>query len=1025
MSERVGMARRQAENGGHTPLPAKARGERRQGWDARTAPLAPLLAAPWLTLIGLRRLWRPLALVGVGVIVAVLVICLAPLYTTIIGDAQIQYTLHTSPSNLVNVEADATTNWITAATTNPASAQLQSLERHDIGAYMSGQWEYLSTTFLMRLTQMNGKNPYTVDPTLPNNFRMAPYVFDYTAALPHMNILAGRTPQETAAGALPEVMVTSKLGAKLGQTIQLQVIGSPQAQVTGRVVGVWFPKNVNDPFWNGANFDTAVGGGTGISGNAPPSGSTPTFPMLFARSVFLSVFNFSTAIQFDQPIGVIIHDIFFTNPLSVTSANLSAAQRGLAAFHNDLNGNLLGSDGVQQVAITPGLTSIIDALQRQAALLALPLDVVAGQIAGLALLFIAAMTAQLIEGQSGEIATLKSRGASGGQILSMYVTQGVALGIIAVIVGPILAAALSIFLVNALTPITSAANGVSAAYLARSATPQSVLIPAAIGALASVVAMALATLSAARFDILAFRRAQGRDSVPFWRRYYLDLALVVLCVVGYVELGQFGGLNVRAQLGLTTSLGPDPLQLITPGLLLVAGALVALRLFPLVARLGGWLATRGRGAIGQLTFAQVARASSRFTRLTLTLTLGVGLGLFALTFQTSLARNASDRAAYVVGGDERVTFADYVQGQGLPYPLAPLFGREPGVTATTPIYRAGAVITNSDQSTTNVDVLAIDPQTFVQTAYWRADYASQSLSALLSTLTRHQLTQPDIPTDQLGAAGKPIYVLVDQTFATTQHLHVGDRFVMKPVEGDFSFGYQVGAIINDFPTMYDDTAGGYIIANIKDYFNALTSEGLLGASPSEYWLRTTPSAAAAAQRARDYLGVNFSFVSGATNRRQVLTQYLSDPLTSGMTSLLLVGAFTAALLSALGSVAQMTLAARRRATNFAILRTLGVSGRQITAVLLGEQLFMYVFGLVVGTALGLLLSTATLPLLQYSSATIDPLTLGVPPFVVALNLPGSAIFYLALCLAFALSLALGVWLAISGGLGAALRLGEA
>jgi len=646
MSERVGTARRGTAGDEQAPLRTGRRGEQRQGWDARTSPVAALLAAPWLTLIGLRRLWRPLALVGVGVIVAVLVICLAPLYTTIIGDAQIQYTFHTSPSNLVNVEADATTSWITAASTNPASAELQSMERHDIGAYVSGQWEYLSTTFLMRLTQMNGKNPYTVDPTLPNNFRMAPYVFDYTAALPHMNILAGRTPQETA-GALPEVMVTSKLGAKLGQTIQLQVIGSPQAQVTGRVVGVWFPKDVNDPFWNGANFDTAVGGGTGIGGNAPPSGSTPTFPVLFARSAFLSAFNFSTAIQFDQPIGVIIHDIFFTNPQSITSNNLGAAQHGLATFHNDVNGNLLGSNGVQQVAITPGLTSIIGALQRQAALLALPLDVVAGQIAGLALLFIAAMTAQLIEGQSSEIATLKSRGASGGQILSMYVTQGVALGIIAVIVGPILAAALSIYLVNALTPITSAANGVSAAYLARSATPQSVLIPAAIGALASVVAMALATLSAARFDILAYRRAQGRDGAPFWRRYYLDLALVVLCVVGYLELGQFGGLNVRAQLGLTTSLGPDPLQLITPGLLLVAGALVALRLFPLAARLGGWFAARGRGAVGQLTFAQVARASSRFTRLTLVLTLGVGLGLFALTFQTSLARNASDRAAYI------------------------------------------------------------------------------------------------------------------------------------------------------------------------------------------------------------------------------------------------------------------------------------------------------------------------------------------------------------------------------------------
>jgi len=1024
MARRVGETTRQPQSTAARTQQARTQQARtlraeQQGWRARTSTLTTLLAAPWLTAIGLRRVWRPLALVGVGVIVAVMVICLAPLYTAIIGDAQIQYTLHSSPSTYVNLEADTTMQGVSYANTVAAATELQHMGRHDFGAYAPSDWQYLGTTFLMRINQIDGKDPYQADPTLPPTPRINPGVFDYTAALPHMKIVGGRLPRETTANALPEVMVTPKFGAKLGQTIQMQVIGSPpgQAEVTARVVGVWFPTDVNDPFWNGADYDTAL-----------PTSSSDTspsyFPVLFAHNTFLTAFSFPPYISFSQPIGVVIHDILYTDPHSITSGSLPGVVQALAALHNDINGNLLGSTGVQSASITPGLASVVNGLLRQSSVLSLPLDVVAGQIAGLALLFIAAMTAQLIESQSGEIATLKSRGASGSQILSMYVSQGLVLGIIAVVVGPILAATLSIYLVTVLTPITSTANGVSAAYLARSATPQSVLAPAAIGALASILAIALATFSAARFDILAFRRSLARDGVPFWRRYYLDIALAILCIVGYVELGQFGGLNVRAQLGLTAGVGPDPLQLITPGLLVIAGALVALRVFPLAARLGAWLAARGRGAVGALTFAQVSRASSRFTRLTLVLTLGVGLGLFALTFQTSLARNAKDRAAYTVGADERVKFADYVQGEGLPYALPPLFGREPGVQSTTPIYRAAGVITNSDQSTTSVNVLGIDPQTFAQTAYWRSDFASQPLSSLLHTLVSHQLTKPAVPSEQLGVTGQPITVLVDQTFAATLHVRLGDRFVMQPTEGDFSFAFVVGGIVNEFPSMYHDAPGGYVIASIKDYFNALTAEGLAAPSPSEYWLRTTPSASDAAKRAKDYTSPTFSFVSGETNRRALLNQYLSDPLTSGMTSLLLVGAFTAALLSALGSVAQMTLEARRRATSFAILRTLGVSRRQITAALLGEQLFMYAFGLVGGTVLGLSLSTATLPLLQYSSAQVDPTTLGTPPFEVAFNLPGSGVFYIALCLAFALSLALGVWLAVSGGLGATLRLGE-
>ncbi len=1018
MARRVSATTREAQPGRSAPQQPTAR-RAQQGWRARKSTIVTLLAAPWLTVIGMRRVWRPLALVGVGVIVAVMVICLAPLYTAIIGDAQIQYTLHSSPTTYVNLETDVTMQGVSYANTTAASNQLQSMVNHDYGAYTSGGWQYLGTTFLMNVSQIDGKNPYTVDSALPPTPRINPDVFDYTAALPHMNILAGRLPRETSAKQPPEVMVTPKLGVKPGQTIQLHIVSAPkgEANVTARVVGVWFPKDVNDPFWNGADYDTAPASGPGDS-------SPKYFPVLFAHNTFLTVFNFPPYVAFNQPIGVVIHDIALTNPQSITSNSLPGVVKALAALHNDVNGNLLGSPGVQSASITPGLSDVVSGLLRQSSVLALPLDVVAGQIAGLALLFIAAMTAQLIEGQSGEIATLKSRGASGSQILSLYVSQGLVLGIIAVIIGPILAATLAIWLVTTLTPITSAANGVNASYLARSATPQSVLLPAAIGALASVIAIALATFSAARFDILAFRRAQARDGVPFWRRYYLDIALAILCIVGYVELGQFGGLNVRAQLGQTSAVGPDPLQLVTPGLLLIAGALVALRLFPIAARLGAWLAARGRGAVGALTFAQVARASSRFTRLTLVLTLGVGLGLFALTFQTSLARNANDRAAYATGSDERVTFADFVQGEGLPYPLPPLFAKEPGVLSSTPIYRAAGVITNSDQTTTPVDVLAIDPATFANTAYWRADYASQSLPSLLRTLTSHKLTKPAVPSDQLGATGTPIYVLVDTVFAAAEHVRVGDRFVMQPTEGDFSFAFAVAGIVNEFPTLYHDAPGGYIIANIADYFNALRSEGLTAAAPSEYWLRTTSSAAAAAQRAKDYTDPTFFFVSGETNRRTLLTQYLSDPLTSGMTSLLLVGAFTAALLAALGSVAQMALEARRRATNFAILRTLGVSKRQITAALLGEQLFMYVFGLVAGTALGVALSTATLPLLQYSSAQVDPTTLGIPPFVLAFNLPGSVVFYAALVGAFALALALGVGLAVSGGLGATLRLGE-
>ena len=286
-------------------------------------------------------------------------------------------------------------------------------------------------------------------------------------------------------------------------------------------------------------------------------------------------------------------------------------------------------------------------------LLAQPLYVVVALVVGLALLFIAVLGGLLVEGQAGEIATLKSRGASVPQLLSNVAVQSVVLAIIAAVAGPFLAVLVSLAIVRIFVPAAaSLANGLGPSYLNGLIPPRQVILPAVIGALLAEVALLIAAWQATRLDVLAFRRAQGRESsTSFWRRYYLDLGLALLCVVGYLELGQFGGLDVRSQLGQTTT-GPDILQLAAPALLLLAGALIALRVFPLAMSLGATIAARGRGATGLLAFAQVARGSSLFARLTLLLLLSVGIGFFALTFQSSLARASGDRAAFLAGADQ-------------------------------------------------------------------------------------------------------------------------------------------------------------------------------------------------------------------------------------------------------------------------------------------------------------------------------------------------------------------------------------
>ncbi len=563
--------------------------------------------------------------------------------------------------------------------------------------------------------------------------------------------------------------------------------------------------------------------------------------------------------------------------------------------------------------------------------------------------------------------------------------------------------------------------------MARAVSLRDALIPAVIGAVLGVAALGLATWQAARMDTLAFRREQGRsERVPFWKRYYLDLGLALLCVAGYTELASFGSVGIRVQLSdKGSSAQADIVQLLAPTLLLLAGALLLQRALPWLLRLGAWLTARGRGATGMLAFAQVSRASDAFSRLTLLLTLAVGLGLFSLTFQTTIARGAQDNAYYLTGADERVSIMPQSEGTQSTLGYAAKFDKLPGVASATPLYR-GVALTLPNQGGANVDVLGVDPATFAQTATWRSDYASQSLPALMGILAHAQHGAA------LGEAGSPMVALIDQTFANNLQAQVGSRFVLLPQEASQSstsgVNFVVGAIVSDFPTLYDDYPAGYIIVDEPDYLAALENPNMANYGstvngPNDFLLRTSADPHAAALRAKALTDPNF-FVQTVYDARALTTEYRADPLAAGMSGLLLLGALLAALLALVGVITQAGIAARQRQTQFAILRTLGLSEGALTRMLLLEQALVYLLGALSGIAIGALLAVASLPFLGFNTATYTPPVIGVPASLLAVNLNGSLLYLGALLVIFVAALVIAAGVARVTGLGRALRVGE-
>ncbi|HEX9037277.1 MAG TPA: FtsX-like permease family protein [Ktedonobacterales bacterium] len=968
--------------------------------------------------------WRLLTAVALGMVMTVTLLAVVPIYATLVSNTQIAAELAAASPSERSMEVTAHIIPFWQAHSNDVDRAVMDARTHDIpSGVITSTTEYLEVDRPFTIINANGrpigaKQGFTALAGYTSGGQLDFLAFNYAEAMPHMKMIAGRLPRVTPAGAPAEVLVTPAYGAKLGTKLTIQDSANKKRFLKAVVVGVWFPRDENDLFWNGRGFETVV---PGFSSKLT---APPVYPLLFQRSAFESLVSFQPASPSEAPLGVVAHYVWFVGTRGVTVKNEKGVTSGVIALRDDLNGNILGANNVREVGLATRLDAILSQGRDLLGLLRLPLYSVAAQLVVMALLFIMTMVGLLVESQGSVIATLRSRGASMTQMLQTYIAQGVVVSALALVAGPLLAAALALFVIVAYVPAARASGmSISLGAALREAPYQQAAVPALAGAGLALVTLIVAVWQSARADALAYRRRQGRpDQAPFWRRYYLDLGLAALVIAGYSQLALFGAPGARAELASVGATGSfDLIQTFTPALMLVVGALLILRVTPWLLRLGAWLAARGRGVTGMLALSHATRASSAFNRIVLLLALSVGVGLFTLSFQTALARSAVADAYYQVGADERVDFQPPENGTPPTWPFLAKFATLPGVRAVSPVYRSTASV-DSNGVSGPVDLLAIDPATFAQTAAWNPGDAKQPLATLLARMQGAEQGA------QAGQASHPIPTLVSEQFVQSLALLVGDTFQMAPQESQAAYPMQfvIVGVVSDFPTLFNEYASGFVIPDVNDYVAALANPNLstyTSSGPNEVLMRTAPGASAAARRARALSDPNY-FVADTLDARRLAVTFAADPLSAGMTGLLVTGAWLAWLFALVALFAQIGIAARQRMTQFAVLRTLGLGRTTLLRTLLGEQAMMYVTGAFGGVALSALLDVAALPFLAINSSTYLPPVIGVPAPALTLNVAGSALFLAGLLAMFGLALLSVSYVAQSSGLGQALRVGE-
>ena len=575
----------------------------------------------------------------------------------------------------------------------------------------------------------------------------------------HATLLAGNWPATSASGpvqvAVPEPVATG-LKLAVGDQLKLTNRVNPDTVVPVQISGIYKVTDPNDPFW----FDDDLSQNGVVSG-----GSFITYgPFVVAPSDFLGAIS--------QTPATIDWRVF------PDFNQMSAGQSGqLEHLVNSLPGRVTPVLSGTTPRITTGLGDILATTARSLLVTRTAVLLLAIQLAILSMYALVLTAGLLSERRHIESTLLETRGASHGQLAMMALLEGVLLAVPALIAGPWVAA-FSLRVLNVIGPLSGIGLRLDPS------VDRTAYLLAILGA-------ALCVLAMVRPALFPPKPMQERSATrSLLQRARLDLGLVVVAGIGIWQLKHYGSPLTETVQG---SYGIDPLLVAAPALGLLAGAVITLRLIPLLARSADRLAARRAATIISLGAWQIARRPLRYARTALLLTLAVGIGLFAVAYSRTWSQSQADQAAYQVGAGIRLT-PDQRTGAIPDVDLTNAHRTVPGVTASMPV---GHQYVSLPDGSSVAQLLLLDTSAAPGIVAFRSDLSGTPFTTLMGRLGAERPDLSGVPIADSTTRLRLDYSLSYAESPSNVPPTVGPTGNAPPPPGPEAVGTRLTAIIED------------------------------------------------------------------------------------------------------------------------------------------------------------------------------------------------------------------------------------
>ncbi len=500
-----------------------------------------------------------------------------------------------------------------------------------------------------------------------------------------------------------------------------------------------------------------------------------------------------------------------------------------------------------------------------------------------------------------EFALLRTLGASRPQVMGSVLAETAVVGLIASILG-ILA---GLVVAPALRELM-AASGIELATTDMVLEARTIVVGLVVGIVATVVSGFVPARRATRVEpVAAMREADTPGGGRVRRRRIVAAAALTLlgvAVMLFSLFGETGGANAAAS---TLGLGAV--------LLMFGFALVAATLVRPLSSLVGKPLERIRGLTGRLARENARRQPQRTAVTASALMIGVALVVFVAIFAAGIRATIDAGIDGQVRADGIVTHEDGFSP--LPDGVAGELESAEGVAAVSPVRFETGVLLSDDE---NEAVTGVDPAT-----------ATQALS--LEWEQGSDETLSGLDADE---------VVVTEDFANAHDLAVGDEVGFR-TPADKEVTYRVAGVYNPGAGI----VAGQLVSNAslqrdwdaKDVAFALTVAA--SGTDSEQLKRTEESA-----------------LSGFPTAKPQTLQDLKDEqnkAVSGLVGLIYALLSLSILVALVGVVNTLALSVHERTRELGMLRAVGMSRRQVRAMIRAESVITAAIGTVLGIVLGI------------------------------------------------------------------------